>query len=336
MAIAADAGLIMKTRTLCPWSTHLFRLGLLGLLPVCLPRCGGYGGEPWPEEGKAGAAARDAAAGGQASKREAGSAGTGGGGASPVGVGDAGLETSFAGAAGSGGAADASIDGPSDAAPALDAGTAAVVRINEVNANIAKGCDLVELRVVSAGSMHGIELWARTSAVLTFGALVVARNDVIIVHVNAPTCAPDFESELLSKTQSTAPGAHATAFDWYATAPGLVSTDLVLTLYDAQGRILDAALFADDTAGSAAAQSEAQAQAVSAAKQWASVSGDVPGSGFVDDTFAAHAIQDLNATGTSAQGESIARNSDRDQNSLADWLQGPSSWGRLNSGQSAQ
>jgi hypothetical protein len=326
---------MLKTRAVRPWPTRLFGVGLLSLLPIGLPHCGGYEREPWPEEASAGATARDAGAGGRAA-REGGSAAAGSGGTAHGGGRDAGSNSSSGGAAGFGGAAlDASAEAGPDAT-SLDAAAAAAVRINEVNANVARGCDLVELRVVTGGSMHGVELWARTTALLTFGALQVEQDDVIVVHVNASSCAPDFESELLSKTQSTAAGAYATAYDWYATAPGLVSTDLVLTLYDGQGKILDAALFADDTMGSAAAQSEAQAQAVAAAQHWVSVRGDVPATGFVDDAFSVHAAQDLNATGTSAQGESIARLSDRDENSLADWRQGPSTWGRLNVGQSVQ
>lgn len=328
----------MKTLAVCPWSKRLFQLGLLGSMPICLLRCGGYDAEPWPDEANAGSTARDAAAGAGRSGggRGGGGAGAGNGGAAPIAAGGASSDAGSGAASGSGGAgADASVD-RADAEAPPDAATAATVRINEVNANMGKGCDLVELRVTAAGDLHGIELWARTAAVLTFGALAVERDDVIVVHFNASTCTPEFESETLSKTQSTAAGTYATAYDWYTTSPGLVSTDLVLTLYDAQGRILDAALLADDTAGTAASASEEQARAVAAAEHWVSATGDVPASGFVDDTFSAHAAQDLNATGTSAQGDSIARVGDLDRNSAADWLQGPSSWGRLNNGQRAQ
>jgi hypothetical protein len=308
---------------------------LLSSVPLCLPRCGGFESEPWPEEGKAGTATRDAAADGRSPwGRDGGSAGAGNGGTSQTPARDASSETSWGGA-GSAAAGDASVAPILDAGQggrAADAGASVVVRINEVNANISKGCDLVELRVVTGGNMYGVELWARTSAVLTFGALAVERNDLIIVHMNATTCNPEFESEQLSKTQTRAPGTYATAYDWYSTSAGLVSTDLVLTLYDAQGRMLDAALFADDTTGTAATQSEEQAQAVATAKHWVAAGTGIPASGFVDDTFCAHAAQDLNATGISAPGESIGRVVDEDHDSAADWLQGASSWGHLNSG----
>lgn len=308
-------------------------------MALCLPRCGGFEREAWLEEGNAGRAARDAAADGRsASGRDGGSAGAGHGGTTQTVARDASSETSWGGA-GSGGAADASVTPGPDAGQggrAPDAGPPVVVRINEVNANISKGCDLVELRVVTGGNMYGVELWARTSAVLTFGTLAVVPDDLIIVHLNAATCSPEFESEQLSKTQNTAPGTYATAYDWYSTSAGLVSTDLVLTLYDAQGQMLDAALFADDTTGTAATQSEEQAHAVTTARHWVTAGRDIPASGFVDDAFCAHAAQDLNATGISAQGESIGRVADEDHDSAADWLQGASSWGQLNSGQRAQ
>jgi hypothetical protein len=86
-------------------------------------------------------------------------------------------------------------------APAADA----VVRINEVNANIASGCDLIELRVVAGGTLD-------------------STNDFIVVHTGATnsTCKPAScaTSAMASKVDS--PSALCStnfdaAFDWYST-----------------------------------------------------------------------------------------------------------------------
>jgi hypothetical protein len=68
--------------------------------------------------------------------------------------------------------------------------------------------------------------------------------------------------------------------------------------------------------------------------QWVMVGGGIPTGGFVDDNFRMHAALDLNATGTATSGESIRRIDDTDDQDKADWLQGPSTWGLINAGQS--
>jgi hypothetical protein len=72
---------------------------------------------------------------------------------------------------------------------------------------------------------------------------------------------------------------------------------------------------------------------VAAANQWQQVGGGVPAGGFIDDTFRANAALDLDATGTAASGESIRRIDDTDDNDMADWAQGASSFGAINPGQ---
>lgn len=232
------------------------------------------------------------------------------------------------------GAPDAQADSMADASAFADAGArAALVRINELNANISKGCDLIELRVVEGGSMAGLELWSRTAALLEFSAFEVKGGDLIVVHLNADECAPGQRNEVASRSEGPGPGTYATAYDWFSRSPGIANTDTVLTLYDAQGKIMDAALFSDDPTGTAAAASEEQAAIVARAHQWASIAGTIPAAGFVDDAFNAHAVQDLNATGVAPSGTSIGRRGEEDTNTKSDWAQGPSSWGKPNAGQ---
>lgn len=207
------------------------------------------------------------------------------------------------------------------------------VRINELNANIASGCDLVELRVVDCGNTKGLQLWQRTSPVLSFPQIDVRAGDLIVVHLNSlgVSCGGSAPDETLSTSQSPSslyPNNFDTAFDLYSTVAGLTSTTNVLTLYDSLGAVVDAVLLSDGTSAPASA-TETQALAVVAAGQWSPAT--VTGAGFTSAS-----VQDLNATGTARLGSSIQRTGDSDTDNLAGWTTGsgvPSTWGLLNPGQ---
>ena len=88
----------------------------------------------------------------------------------------------------------------------------------------------------------------------------------------------------------------------------------------------------DDLAGAATATAtEGQAAIVGAAGQW-----DPALATYLDAVFRTNAVDDLNATGTSAVGTSIQRLNDADTNGQVDWTSGSgaaSTWGALNPGQ---
>jgi hypothetical protein len=132
---------------------------------------------------------------------------------------------------------------------------------------------------------------------------------------------------------ATNPQNYDTAYDLYSTDTGLVATDNVFTVRDNLTTIQDVVLVSDDTTGTAANDSETAAATAAAASEWQMVGGGVPAGGFVDDDFSAHAVQDLNATGTTALLDSIQRNDDADSNDLGGWTQTASSWGVKNAGQ---
>jgi len=243
------------------------------------------------------------------------------------------------------------VDGPPplpdasfvDASPSLQAG----VRINELNANIATGCDLIELRVVSTGTLGSFRLTERTGGSgeldFTFPALSVAKNTLIVVHLNSgnAACNPGgATAETLSVSQqpaATFPGNYDTALDFWASDAGLVATDNVITLYDSTGKIVDAVLIANAPTGTTAAASETAAATVAAANQWHMVGGGVPTGGFVDDAFRAHAVLDCDATGTTASGTSLQRLDNTDDDEKSDWSTGVgpnSTFGAANVGQS--
>ena len=203
--------------------------------------------------------------------------------------------------------------------------------INEVNANIANGCDLIELRVLGGGTMSGIQVRERTASVLTFTNFTVQKNDFIVVHFNSSslTCNPlGAVNETTSTNQqpaATYPGNYDTAFDWYTTDAGLTNTTNVITLYRLDSSIMDAVFLWDSTSATAA-DTDAQAAIVNQANQWQPSGGGA--------TFQMGAVQDLNATGTSAAGVSIQRVTDADTNTKADWGMASSTFGALNPGES--
>lgn len=216
----------------------------------------------------------------------------------------------------------------------------AVVRINEVNANIANACDLIELRVIAGGSMAGYKLQERdTQTLVTFPTFTVAKNDLIVVHMNnGATCNPGTavnETTAVNAQPKATFGANFdTAFDFYSADTGLTNTDNVFTLYDNAGVIMDAVFLSDDPAGlTSATGTENQAAVVGAASQWSPTLAT-----YIDTVFRINAGDDLNATGTTAAGSSIQRIDDTDDNDKADWSTGAgpaSTWGERNVGQNA-
>jgi len=173
----------------------------------------------------------------------------------------------------------------------------------------------------------------------------VAQNDIIVVHTsggNPALCNPgNAASETTAVTQypKASFGAnYDTAWDWYSPSTGLTSSDNVLSVSDDAGAIEDAVLAANAPSGTVTAASEAEAARAAAAGQWHAPGGGVPVGGFVDDAFRANAVLDLDATGTSAAGNSIQRTSDSDVNDKTDWTTGAgaaSTFGVLNAGQAA-
>jgi hypothetical protein len=217
----------------------------------------------------------------------------------------------------------------------------AVLRINEVNANIANQCDLVELRVVLGGRMGNMTLRRNTNIFHRFSAFNVAKNDIIVVHLNPANCnATGAGNEASGTAQfrlAQHPSNYDTAFDWWAsvTTNGLSETDVVLTLSGRTGNIIDAVALTDNTTTALQTATQAQIGLVSGLGTWQQVGGGIPPGGFVGQTYVDHAVADLNATGTVASGLSIQRINNGDTNTKADWTAAPaaSSFGVLNAGQ---
>ncbi|MFO0728021.1 MAG: hypothetical protein U1E65_29845 [Myxococcota bacterium] len=215
----------------------------------------------------------------------------------------------------------------------------AVLRVNEVNANINGGCDLVELRAVSGGSVDGWTVRSRDQTLATLSGITVARNDYIIVHVNggAATCNPNMSPSETSAAQ--APAAtystnYDTAIDVYGTSGGMVATNNVISVVDASGNIRDAVVLSTDATGMTAAASEDAANGAAAVGEWTAPNGTVPVGGFADDGYCAAAVIGLGRTGTDRSGATIQRSDDQDSDTSSGWTSSaPQTWGLNNPGQ---
>ena len=238
-----------------------------------------------------------------------------------------------------------------DATVLFDGGsfTGPLMLLNEVNANIASMCDLVELRVVRGGDFGGYAVEERGTALVTFPVgLTLATNDVVIVHLDRSDlgcrgggAAP--ADETVSPTeqpQSSVSSNFDGAYDFYSSDTGLTPSNNVLVVRDGGGRIVDAVLLVDTPDPPSAPYTtldavNAAAAEVATSGQWQRVGGGVPAVGFANETFRENAVPDLDGTGTDRAGESIQRNDDDDNNDRDDWTQAASSWGAINAGQSA-
>ena len=211
--------------------------------------------------------------------------------------------------------------------------------INELNANVRSGCDLIEFRVTQGGLLrHTVK--ERTTVVHSFPEMMVQTDDIVVLHFNqdSTTCLQNVEvdaspgNETRSKTEfanAQFAANYNEAWDHWTTDRGLTATDNVITLW-LDDAIVDAVLVSDAPTGTAAAGSETAARYVVEAAQWTTEGGGVPEGGFVDGDFNAHAAQDLNGTGTWANRQSIRRTGDTDRNHKGDWTFGESSFGRAN------
>ncbi len=158
----------------------------------------------------------------------------------------------------------------------------ATIVLNEVADNETR--DLIELYVVSGGSLLGYELYEGTGVnLLTFPDAEVSTGDYIVVHM-ASTMAPGETDETSSKTQATHASALAGAWDYWSADSGIFNTDQTITLRSAStGAIVDAVIYADNSGGFGGT---GQANAVSAG-QWTQAGGSFVESDAVNTATAA-------------------------------------------------
>lgn len=223
------------------------------------------------------------------------------------------------------------------------------IRINEVKANIEPGCDLIEFRVLSDGSLENVTLYDLNRPVLTFSSFEVTKDNLIIVHFNknSATCNPGGSDDERQATDDQPRATFAanfdTAYDWYTTDTGMGTTTNVLLLEDGAGNIIDGVLLTNgDTSQNPTNAAETQAGLLADAGEWQIVGGGVPESGFEDAVFHEHAVAGLADDPADVSGgfddldgkQSLQRVDDGDDNDKADWDPATHTFGSLNSGQS--
>ena len=209
--------------------------------------------------------------------------------------------------------------------------------VNEVNANITGGCDLVELRVITGGSLDGIVLRECKSKIVTFDPVEVATDDLVVVHFDSgdASCNPSgATAEVVSMTEFDAltyAVTYDTAWDVFVPDTGLTATTNVLTVYGPGGDIQDAVFLTEaDDGDFTAGATEDQAEIVAAAGEWTDPDGTVPEGGYADAAFHASAMVGLKDTGTDSTGSSIQRTAGDDTNTKNDWSVAAQTWGAPN------
>jgi hypothetical protein len=216
--------------------------------------------------------------------------------------------------------------------------TWATVQISEVNANLADGCDLVELTVLHGGSMEGISLRDRLYTLIVFPHFFVGTGDRLVVHLKADssTCNPDGASSETAGTSEQSAAEYAGnldgAWDWHVVSPSgdLYEVDNVLVLRDRDIEVSDGILLADGLGSVTTPQSESASNLLYYAGAWLQPDGTLPPAGFFEEIFRDSAVLDLDATGTSRDGTSIQRLGTSDSDRKTDWTMATSSWGTAN------
>ena len=212
----------------------------------------------------------------------------------------------------------------------------AKIVINEVNANLPDGCDLIELRVTSDGNLGGLQVKEKTTVLYTFPATFAAKaGDIIVVHVDSADTthcnasgATDETTSITEKPASTYSQNFDTAYDVYSPDKGLTATTNVLTLVNVTGKIVDAVLLHDGTTGSVAGTTLTAASIVGTANQWS----PVPTGGFTAANYRTEAVTGLKAS-SSVTGNTIQRANATDTNAKTDWHVAAGTFGAKNVGQ---
>ena len=233
------------------------------------------------------------------------------------------------GTADTGGDMDAGADAsppPMDASlPDVGAGVA-VLQINEVNPNVTGSLDLVELRVVTAGSTAGITLEQDiTSAVVlaTLPAINVAQGDLIVVHLTPPS---GVTNETSSKTSCANAACYPGAYDVRGAAVGITYSGRVLVVRAPNTTIEDGVSFYRQ--GSTSPGSfPGELMALQAAGHWLPANCGGP----CNTVMLAEGVSaDWNGCGTTETGASAYRKGNADTNTKNDWAVGTQSFGAPN------
>jgi hypothetical protein len=197
--------------------------------------------------------------------------------------------------------------------------------LNEISPNISGAADLLELRVVSGGSLAGMRLEqqiATTTVLATLPSLTVATSDLIVVHLNP---AIGVSTETLTKTTCSDAACYSGAWDVAGGITGITYSNQVLSIVTSNGTRMDAVPFARTISTTGAFVGDLQT--IQNAGLWlpANCGGSACSYASTPTAIAISAVWD--SVGTSPTGNSVHRSSTTDTNQASDWLVGAQAFG---------
>jgi hypothetical protein len=193
----------------------------------------------------------------------------------------------------------------------------AVVQINEVNPNLTGSTDLVELLVLTGGSLGGLtlqqDLSAPTVALATLPAINFAAGDLVVVHMTPGTVT----TETTTKGDCTDPACYPGAWDVAGGTTGITFSNQVLVVLDPALAIQDAVAFVKS--GSTTSTFPANLQAIQTAAAW--LPADCGGAlcTYTSTPTAQAVSADWSTVANTAAGASIARAANGNTKQATDW-----------------
>jgi hypothetical protein len=224
--------------------------------------------------------------------------------------------------------------GSGDGGTVTDGGVKAVLLINEINPNLTGG-DLVELKVVSGGTLNGIvlyELFAAQQALITFPDLAVQAGEVVVVHVGMLT-PPANETNATGKGGCTETFCYPDAWDLFGRTSGVSFSNRVIWIKNADATVEDAVPFLkSNLTGAYPSAFPADLALIQAAGYWlpADCSGIPCTCTNVSDCTATTVAVDWKDCGNTAAGLSVQRKTTADTNTKHDWYTGTGTFGLPN------
>ncbi len=127
----------------------------------------------------------------------------------------------------------------------------ATVQINEVSPDVFGGTDLVELKVLTSGTLQGIQLRQAPSSspvvLATLSNTTVSAGDIVVVHLFP---LPGVSTETAIKTECVNTACYAGAWDVTGNNFPITYSNEVLTISSEQGAVLDGIAFVRPSQGS--------------------------------------------------------------------------------------
>ena len=206
--------------------------------------------------------------------------------------------------------------------------TAATVLLTEVNPNLSS--DLVELKVLTGGSLSGIQLRQAPSSpapviLATLPALTVAADDLVVVHLTPP-------EEVMTETENKGQCLDDTvcypgAWDLAGGSTGITYSNQVLTVSSASGTVGDGVPFVQSSPGTTSAEFRSDLGFLQVLGQWLPV--DCTGQPCTDASTPTALGISANWDGVGAL-DSASRSGGTDTNQALDWAVAAQSFGQAN------